>query len=86
MTIVAPAAPPVQALVAGQALGRFTLLSDLTVRTDAPVWRARDRQLQRDVALKLPPAVVQAVPGWRSVQLAAPAVPLPLPSTQLSVS
>ena len=56
MTIVAPAAPPVQALVAGQALGRFTLLSDLTVRTDAPVWRARDRQLQRDVALKLPPS------------------------------
>ena len=38
------------------------------------------------VALKLPPAVDQAVPGWRSVQLAAPAVPLPLPSTQLSVS
>jgi hypothetical protein len=43
-------------------------------------------RLATTVALKLPPAVDQAVPGWRSVQLAAPAVPLPLPSTQLSVS
>ena len=53
---------PAMTLSLGDRIGRFEVLGCLGVGGMGEVYRARDPQLQREVAIKVLPAVVQANP------------------------